>query len=94
MHISTVGKKSRRMPLNSESVIETVPAREGRPSVAYRFSGVEYVLVEFGEMSTSGPRNLGRESHSLNRNLGSRHPHTKRFALLAPILGGPKPECC
>ena len=46
------------MLLNSESVIETVPASEGRPSVAYRFSGDEYVLVEFGEMSTDFFYNL------------------------------------
>ncbi len=46
------------MLLNSESVIETVPAREGRPSVACRFSGDEYLLVEFGEMSTDFFYNL------------------------------------
>jgi allophanate hydrolase subunit 1 len=35
-----------------------VPAREGRPSVSYRHSGDEYLLVEFGEMSTDFFYNL------------------------------------
>ncbi len=44
--------------MKSESIIETVPAREGRPSVSYRYSGDEYLLVEFGEMSTDFFYNL------------------------------------
>ena len=44
--------------LKSESVIETIPAEDGRPSVSYRFSGDEYLLVEFGEMSTDFFYNL------------------------------------
>jgi KipI family sensor histidine kinase inhibitor len=35
-----------------------VPAKEGRPSVAYRFSGDEYILVEFGDMTTDFFYNL------------------------------------
>ena len=42
----------------SESVIEAVPAKEGRPSVVYRYSGDEYILVEFGEMTTDFFYNL------------------------------------
>ena len=44
--------------LTSESVIEAVPATEGRPSVVYRFSGDEYLLVEFGDMTTDFFYNL------------------------------------
>ncbi len=44
--------------LTSESVIEAVAAREGRPGVVYRFSGDEYLLVEFGDMSTDFFYNL------------------------------------
>ncbi len=46
------------MQAASESVIETVPATEGRPTVTYRYSGDEYLLIEFGEMSTDFFYNL------------------------------------
>jgi urea carboxylase len=42
----------------SEAVIETVPATEERPKVTYRYSGDEYILIEFGEMSTDFFYNL------------------------------------
>src|SRR5690349_6420161 len=46
------------MQAASESVIESVPAAEGRPMVTYRYSGDEYLLIEFGEMSTDFFYNL------------------------------------
>jgi KipI family sensor histidine kinase inhibitor len=46
------------MMATPESVIETVPAKEGRPSVTYRFSGDEYILIEFGDMMTDFLYNL------------------------------------
>ena len=42
----------------SEAVIEVIPAKDDRPSVSYRFSGDEYLLVEFGDMSTDFFYNL------------------------------------
>jgi len=42
----------------AESVIEAVPAKDGRPSVTYRFSGDEYLLIEFGDMTTDFFYNL------------------------------------
>ncbi len=46
------------MMTTAESVIEAVPAKEGRPSVTYRFSGDEYLLIEFGDMTTDFFYNL------------------------------------
>jgi KipI family sensor histidine kinase inhibitor len=46
------------MQVTSDSIIETTPEAEGRPEVVYRFSGDEYLLVEFGEMSTDFFYNL------------------------------------
>lgn len=46
------------MATTSESVIEVVQGKDGRPNVSYRFSGDEYVLVEFGDMTTDFFYNL------------------------------------
>src|SRR5713226_2117877 len=49
---------SANMMTTAESVIEAVPAKEGRPSVTYRFSGAEYLFIEFGDMTTDFFYNL------------------------------------
>lgn len=46
------------MQVESESLIEVVPKTDERPSVTYRFSGDEYILVEIGDMSTDFFYNL------------------------------------
>ena len=46
------------MQTASEAVIEVVPEGDGRPQVVYRYSGDEYVLIEFGEMKTDFFYNL------------------------------------
>lgn len=33
-----------------QAVIESVPARDGRPSITYRYAGDRFLLVEYGEM--------------------------------------------
>ncbi len=46
------------MPLNSESLIETVPSKGGEAERHIPLLGDEYLLVEFGEMSTDFFYNL------------------------------------
>ena len=46
------------MQVTSQSVIEVVPESDGRPRVTYRYSGDEYILIEFGEMRTDFSYNL------------------------------------
>jgi KipI family sensor histidine kinase inhibitor len=42
----------------SESIIESIPSKDGRPGVSYRYSGDEYILIEFGDMTTDFFYNL------------------------------------
>ncbi len=46
------------MQVASQSLIEVVPESDGRPRVTYRYSGDEYILIEFGEMKTDFSYNL------------------------------------
>src|SRR5207245_10055725 len=92
------------MPLNSESLIETVPSKGGEAERHIPLLGDEYLLVEFGEISTdfsttfgrrpspSERKRQGKESRSLNRASGSRRPPTWRFANQPPSSGGQKRE--
>jgi allophanate hydrolase subunit 1 len=46
------------MQVASQAVIEVVPETDARPRVTYRHSGDEYILIEFGEMTTDFSYNL------------------------------------
>jgi urea carboxylase len=55
----------------SEAILEIIPGKNGRPTVVYRYAGDQYLLVEYGSMTTDLFYNLramgvGQEAKKLN----------------------------
>src|SRR2546425_6856002 len=78
------------MPLNSESLIENVPAREGRPSVTYRFSGTSTFWWNSGRSAPTFQQPSGEGLRRANGRGKERNrvPLTAPLVRVAPLRGG------
>src|SRR3989442_1274896 len=90
------------MPLNSESLIESVPSKGGEAERHIPLLGDQYLLVEFGEISTDFSTTFGEGLRRANGRGKERNrvpltaplvrvaPPTWRFANQPPSSGGQK----